>query len=151
MNRNGSAKVKTPHDMTKDILSEEVVRQGTIYGPKLCSIITDKVNSIGKKCIATIGPNLKCEELIYVDDIKFATSNKRMPENTISNFWSMDTLNKYTFNNQPDKSAILIIKPKAKSTIKDMNTKVKWVRIDQVSEYKYLGELYNSKGNHKKV
>ncbi len=81
MNRNGSAKVKTPHDMTKDILSEEVVRQGTISGPKLCSINTDKVNSIGMKCIATIGPNLKCEVLIYVDDINFATSNKRMPEN----------------------------------------------------------------------
>ena len=148
MNRNGSAKVKTPHGVTKDILLNEVVRQGTIYGPKLCSINTDKVNSIGKKCITTIGPNLKCEALIYVDDIQFATSNKRMLENAISNCRSMETLKKYTFNNQPEKSAILIIKPKAKSTIKDINTEVKWGRIEQVSEYKYLGEWYNSKGNH---
>ena len=38
--------VQTPYEETKMFRAKEIVRQGTIWGPTLCAIVTDKVNSI---------------------------------------------------------------------------------------------------------
>ena len=35
--------------MTDSITVHEIMKQGTIFGPKLCSVATEKINGIGKK------------------------------------------------------------------------------------------------------
>ena len=48
MNKNIEAEVDTPSGKTQPIKINEVVRQGTIYGPMLCGISTDRINKMGK-------------------------------------------------------------------------------------------------------
>ena len=51
------------------------MKQGTLSGPILCDLNTDKVNKIGTRAITTIGPKIKSEGNIYVDDIQQAGSH----------------------------------------------------------------------------
>ena len=75
LNKEGKAKIDTPAGELGPVTANEIVRQGTILGPKLCTVNTDKVNKTGKKCITYIGPRIKTETLVYVDDIQNASSN----------------------------------------------------------------------------
>ena len=54
MNENGKAVIEYPAGETDEIDIKDNVRQGTIYGPKLCGIVTDKINSISRKNITLI-------------------------------------------------------------------------------------------------
>ena len=49
LNGNGKATVECPAGTTDNIEIKENVRQGTIYGPKLCGIVADKINIICRK------------------------------------------------------------------------------------------------------
>ena len=49
LNKKARITVKTPVGETNPIEVEEITKQGTLYGPILCDINTDKVNSIGTK------------------------------------------------------------------------------------------------------
>ena len=55
MNEKGNAMINTTIGNIGPIEEREIARQGTIMGPKLCCIETDKINSIGRECISTIG------------------------------------------------------------------------------------------------
>ena len=112
MNEKGNAIVNTPIGNIGPIEVNGIVRQGTIMGPKLCCINTDKINSIGRKCITTIGPNVKTETLIYVDDIQNASSNVEQLEKVVINLQCMEETKGYIFNNDVNKTAILIINKK---------------------------------------
>ena len=46
MNKNVKARVKTPLGETKEFPLKEIVRQGTIMGPPLCGVSTDRINRI---------------------------------------------------------------------------------------------------------
>ena len=49
MNKTCYITIETPIGMTSEVKINEIVRQGTIWGPLLCSITTDKVNEVGAK------------------------------------------------------------------------------------------------------
>lgn len=51
------------------IKSNNLVRQGTLAGPRLCGISAGKVNSIERSCIT----NIKMRT--FVDDINFSSTN----------------------------------------------------------------------------
>ena len=38
-------------------------------GPILCIVKTDKINKIGEWCYTTCGPEIRINNLLYVDDI----------------------------------------------------------------------------------
>ena len=147
MNEKGNAIVNTPIGNIGPIEVNGIVRQGTIMGPKLCCINTDKINSIGRKCITTIGPNVKTETLIYVDDIQHASSNVEQLEKAVINLQCMEETKGYTFNNDVNKTAILIINKK-KNKKYNIELNIKNGLIKQTNDYKYLGEWYNEKGDH---
>ena len=71
LNKIGNVTISTPIGNVGPVKVNEKVWQGTIIGPKLCCINTDKLNNIGRKCITNIGPNIKVD----VDDINYANSN----------------------------------------------------------------------------
>ena len=147
LNEKGKAIIKTPVGEVGPIEANKIVRQGTILGPKLCCINTDKVNKIGKKCITYIGPKVKTESLIYVDDIQNASSNVKQLENAVDNLKSLENKKGYLFNNDVKKTAILIVNKKKKETY-DIKLSVRKGEIKQTKEYKYLGEWFNEKGDH---
>ena len=147
MNKRGIATLKTPLGEVGPIKVDQIVRQGTIMGPKLCCINTDQINKIGRKCINTIGPNLQIETLIYVDDIQNSSSNIEGLRKAVTNLQLMEEQKGYTFNVDTNKTAILITNKKKKTYNID-NIHVKLGKIELTTEYKYLGEWYNEKGNH---
>ena len=70
MNKKSTIVIDTPVGKSNPVEVGEIVKQGTLSGPVLCNINTDKVNQVGHKSITTIGPNIRIEALIYVDDIQ---------------------------------------------------------------------------------
>ena len=150
LNRNSQVIVKTPSGDTKMFEVGEIVKQGTLYGVILCDINTDKVNTVGLKNVSTIGPNIECEALIYVDDIESAGSHIESIETTAFNCSIMETTRNFIFNNGTDKTTFLVINPKKNNNVKALKNKIKRGEIQRSQEYMYLGEWYTEKYNHQK-
>ena len=72
------------------------------------------MNQIGQKCITYIGPDIKTETLIYVDDIQNASSNVKQLEIAADNLKRLENQKGYLFNNDVKKTAILIVNKKRK-------------------------------------
>ena len=49
MNKESNIVIETPIGMTDSITVHEIVKQGTIFGPKLCSVATEKINGNGEE------------------------------------------------------------------------------------------------------
>ena len=62
----------------------------------------------------------------------------------------METTRKFTFNNETDKTAFMVVNPKRNNKIEKLRNCIKKGNICRTYEYKYLGEWYNEKGNHEK-
>ena len=69
MNKNAKIVVETPVGETKEFNVRNTVKQGTIYGPLICSKEMELVNKINEKAVTIYSPTLEIESLIYVDDI----------------------------------------------------------------------------------
>ena len=50
--------IEIPVGMTDSITVHEIVKQGTIVGPKLCSVATEKINGIWEEISTHITPEL---------------------------------------------------------------------------------------------
>ena len=147
INKQGKATINTPIGNIGPVEANEIVRQGTIMAPKLCCINTDKINSIGRKCINNIGVNVKTKMLTYVDDINYATSNIEQLKKAVANLRCMERTKGYTFNIGTTKTAILIINKKKNKNYGEISLDVKKGKIKTTNEYKYLGQWYNEKGD----
>ena len=49
MNKESNIVIETPVGMTDRITVHEIMKQGTKFGPKLCSVATEKSNGIGEE------------------------------------------------------------------------------------------------------
>ena len=56
MNKESHIVIETPVGMTDGITVHEIVKQGTIFGPKLCSVATEKIHGIGEEISTHITP-----------------------------------------------------------------------------------------------
>ena len=73
MNKESNIVIETSVGMTDSITVHEIVKQCTIFGPKLCSVATAKINGTGGggggEISTHITPELTIEAPVYVDDI----------------------------------------------------------------------------------
>eukprot|EP00794_Sanderia_malayensis_P015001 gene15001-16550_t len=144
MNRKARMKIDTPVGETEQIEIEDVVKQGTIFGPLLCCSNTSKIDEIGTVSAETmISPNMPIGTLIYVDDIGMAGS-KTTIETVGKNLRIMESVKKFTFNT--DKSKYMVIKGR-KEKIEEPEIKVKKGDIQRTEKYKYLGNWIDEKGS----
>ena len=150
MNKKSKITIQTPVGDTKQISIGEIVKQGTLSGPILCDINTDKVNRVGLKSTTTIGPNITCESLAYVDDIHQGGSHVHNIETAATNCSVMETTRGFTFNNEPNKTAFMIINPKKGNQLEKLRNTIKRGEIGRTQEYEYVGEWYTEKGTHEK-
>ena len=148
LNKKGKATISTPVGQVGPIDADNILRQGTIIGPKLCCLSTDNINNVGTKCLTYIGPNVKAEMLTYVDDINYANSEKKQMKKAAANLRCMEKNKGFTFNTEKNKTELMIINKKRNKDYSDIKLTVKSGEILQTKEYKYLGEWYNEKGNH---
>ena len=148
LDRIGNATISIPIGNVGPVKANEIVRLGTIISPKLCCINTDKINNIGRKCITNIGPNIRVEMLTYVDDITYANSNLLQIKKAVANLRCMEKCKGFTFNNEKNKTELMIRNKKRNTDYKNIKLEVKCGEIQRTNEYKYLGEWYNENGNH---
>ena len=106
------------------------------------------INRIGRKCYTYIGPRLKVEILIFMDDINHPTSNVKNITRTAENLEMYENTKGYTFSVDKTKTAILISGRKKKKQY-ELNAHVKRGQIGLTDEYKYLGKWYNEEGDNK--
>ena len=143
LNKEANVVIETPVGTSKEIEINEVVRQGTIYGPQLCCISTDKVNNMLNKPSYIYSSNINIEALTYVDDIASAGGSGIIIR-TIQNCHEMERKKKFTFN--VTKSNYMVM-----NTGKDIEIKiteeVKNGQLQKVKEYKYLGVWINEGNN----
>ena len=69
MNRRAEIIVDTPVGKTNQFTVNNVVKQGTIYGPVICSKEMESVNTSNHKTVSYYGPRIEIESLAYVDDL----------------------------------------------------------------------------------
>ena len=137
MNKEAKITIDTPVGKTNEISVENIVRQGTIYGPVLCGISTDKVNKVGETVIMKFG-DVELEPMTYVDDI-LGAGDKDAVETTIENCRKMEEMKKMTFNNE--KSQYQIINFSKCKTPPQIIQHVKRGQINQTHKYRYLGDM----------
>ena len=149
MNKQSKIQIDTPMGMTNIIEVEEVVRQGTVFGPMLCGIVTDKINNFAVSVNESLGTRTNIGTLMFVDDI-CGTGSKANIERTIKNCRAAEEKKKMTFNHEKS-NYIKISFKKFKSTKKDkveIEEKVTNGNIKETESYKYLGDFINNKGSN---
>ena len=147
MNSEANATISCPAGETRTIHLNKVVRQGTVYGPQLCSSSTESINSIAERIVTHYGPQLQIEALIYVDDIASA-GDHQCDKKTIKACRRMEIEKKFTFN--LNKSATLIVKTGNKEEkIQQISAQVKRGAFPEVKQYKYLGTIISEDGSFK--
>ena len=147
LNEVAEATVETPIGTTKQIRLKDTVRQGTVYGPLICSASMDTINKVGYNIVTHYGPNLQIQALAYVDDVA-SGGNKSTSNNTIMKCNIMEENKKLTYNTDVGKSAIMIVNEK-KGTRNTVTAKVKNGEFQLVEEYKYLGTWWEHGGKYK--
>ena len=82
---------------TDEVTVTEVVKQGTVYGPKLCCVSTGKVND-GLKVEEILYPEVTLQSLTFVDDINSTGSRevveevmKKCAEKEKEKLWELST------------------------------------------------------------
>ena len=64
--------IETPVGITDCITVHNIVKQGTVFDPKLCSVATEKINGIGEEISTHITSELTIGAPVYVDDIRIS-------------------------------------------------------------------------------
>ena len=145
MNEEANIVVDTPFGRTEKVRLREVVRQGTIWGPTLCAVATEKINSIGEKVSTLYSESTNIESLIFVDDICGAGSRETVGK-VIGNCRTIEERKKMTFNEK--KSNYQILEFGKKRERKEIDERVKKGPIKRTNNYKYMGEHVNNKANY---
>ena len=143
LNKEAEFKVITPIGETREIKVNEIVKQGTVFGTKLCCSSTGRVNS-GDTQRTVIYPNIYTRTLTYVDDIMAPGTHEtvqkagnRCKELEDEKFWEFSI----------EKSKWMCMKFNRKEDVKPLEIVVKQGLVNETAEYKMLGNWANNKGN----
>ena len=143
LNRQADIVIETPVGVTKSIKVDEIVKQGTVFGPKLCCISTEKVNSIKNIISTSISPDLCLGAPVYVDDI-LGVGSVGTVQRVIRNTREMEVKKKFRFSAK--KSKYMVINT-GHDKLKSVNESINDGEIEKTDEYKYLGWWFNEKNS----
>jgi hypothetical protein len=146
LNEKAVVVVKTPVGDTEAFTVENIVRQGSVYGPQICCASTDKVNLMGKDVIAVYSPELVIRALIFVDDIT-AVGGPSAANNVIYNCGLLEEKKKMKFNKKNGKTEYMAI-GKLEKEKKMVTSRIKDGRIERVKEHNLLGSWFDETGNY---
>ena len=142
MNENTVIEVETPSGTTKKVTVGEIVKQGTVLGPTLCCVSTDRINKIGEVQQRSLGKEYMAI-LIFVDDVMSA-GNAEDVRKAIRNFKEMEDLKKFTYGLKKTKYMIMNTGKEREEIIDE---EVGLGKITRTAEYKYVGFHLSEKGN----
>ena len=142
MNKEAIFKVSTPVGMTDEVKVREIVKQGTVYGPKLCCASTGKVNE-GIMMEEVIYPNISIRALAYVDDVN-SSGCKQVVEGVMKKCGEMEKEKMWEFSTE--KSNWMCQKNR-KRNVEEIDVEVAQGKIPKVRVYRFLGNMVNEEGN----
>ena len=142
LNEEAVFKVHTPAGDTEAIVVNEVVKQGTVFGSKLCCASTGKVNE-GLKIEEILYPSVHLKAVIFVDDIN-GIGGKGFVEGVMERCKEKEDEKLWEFST--DKSNWMCVTNRKRKT-DNIEVSVKQGRIEKAEKYKYLGNMVNEKGN----
>ena len=145
MNEVAKIVIKTPLGPTEEITVENIVRQGTVYGPQICIASMDKVNLIGDDIVTHYGPDLQIRAVAFIDDVTGA-GGITTANNTISNCNILEDKKMMTFNNKDGKTEYVVIQKE--DDIMTVTAEVKRGRIERVPEHRMLGTWFDETGEY---
>ena len=142
LNEEAVFRVITPAGETKPITVREIVKQGTVFGPKLCCASTGSINKgLGKE--ERIYPSVGIQAVTFVDDINGGGSKQFVhavmvscQKKEVEKLWEFSL----------DKSKWMCIRNRKKE-VEEIEVEIKQGKIGQTSIYKFLGNYVNEKGN----
>ena len=148
MNKDIKVVVETPVGQTEEFELEEVVRQGTVMGPNLCCVSTDRINSMGTTSNVEIS-RVHVKHPAFVDDVNTMGKSKVIEE-TGGKMNVLEKTKKFTYNNDKGKSEILKMIFNKKENEKESNPTitVKKGEIGYTERYQYLGDMYDESGTN---
>ena len=142
MNRQANITISAPFGETREIGIEEVVKQGTIYGPIMCCATTAKVNTIGEK-VTHKYRNIEIGMPVYMDDIS-AVGEAEEIRKGIRNCRKMEEQKKFEYGLK--KTKIMTIRT-GKEAVEKIEVTLSQGKVQEVEKYKYLGITMNKEGN----
>ena len=142
MNEKATVIVQCPAGETAAFDIKQTVRQGTVFGPLLCAVSTDRMNSIGESLASSLTPALEVGALIYMDDITSA-GDIRTAGKAVASLRKLEEMKKFTFSQ--DKSGYMITNQRKGSA--KLIEQTERGEVKQVKEYKYMGTMLNDKMN----
>ena len=145
LNEEAKIIIHTPVGDTEEIICQNIVRQGTVYGPQLCGVSMARVNGIGRDVVTMYGPNLIIRSTQFVDDVSSAGSPRAI-SNTIYNCSLLEDTKKMTFNNKNGKTEYTIVHPSKQAEM--ITNGVKNGQIMRVPEHKAVGVWIDERGTY---
>ena len=146
MNRNITAVVDTPHGLTEKFEIEEAVRQGTIFGPTLCCVSTNRINKMGNPDPLILHETIEIGCPVFIDDMSGMGTKNRI-ENVGEKMAGLEATKKYVFNNDQDKTEYMVME-NSKEGIEKAKVEVRKGEVGETEEYKCLGDYYDKAGNN---
>ena len=131
---------------TEPFYLENIVRQGSVYGPQICIATMDKINLLGKDVVTYYGPSLPIKAVTFIDDVSGAGGGK-VANNLINNCNIMEERKKMTFNNKNSKTEYMVI-GSFEEEILTVTNEVKNGRIEKVPEHRMLGTWFDESGEY---
>ena len=98
MNSKTIVAIHTPVGYTNEVTFYNIVTQETTMKSILCIVEADKINKILESCYTTYGPQIRIDNLLYVDDI-VGEGKPMVIENTVKSIKQLEERKKFTFSN----------------------------------------------------
>ena len=142
LNKTANITIKTPIGETESFRAEETVKQGTIWGPEICCVETDRINEIGEDCKSMIS-DVEVGVLGYMDDILGAGTAEKIKK-VARNMRRMERLKKYTFG--LEKTKYMIVNT-GKEKEEEFDEELEGGKIRRTYKYEYLGFWISEEGD----
>ena len=142
LNQEAKFRVDTPCGKTEEIKVKEIVKQGTVFGPKLCCSSTGKINE-DLDMQEVLYPSVSLQAVMFMDDI-FGGGAKAFVEAVKKNCKLKETEKLWEFSSE--KSPWMCISNRKKN-IEDIEVEVAQGKLLRTIVHKFLGNYVNEKGN----
>ena len=144
MNKNANIIVHTPVGITDQFKVTNTVKQGTIYGPRICSKEIEKINEVNVKAVTMYSPRVEIEALTYVDDMTNAGS-KECSEMALRNVKALEEEKKTTVNLL--KSKYIIVNKKVVNESDELTTRLlNGAPLERTDRHNFLGTWIDKSG-----
>ena len=105
MNKDTVIEIETPFGTTEKVAVGDIVKQGTVLGPTLCSVSIDQINNIGENQERSLGDQVMAI-IIFIDDVMSA-GNAENGRKTIRNCRELEDLKKVTYGLKKTKYMVM--------------------------------------------